>query len=72
MLDAHPEISCPSEQLTRELAKNLRKCSAAYNECFTIADDRTGGQGVRPISKQAVERIFACHVQVMAEDTAQG
>jgi hypothetical protein len=72
MLDVHPEISCPSEQLTSELAKNLQQFYAAYNEGLAIADDRTGGQGVQPISKQAVERIFACHVQVMAEDTAQG
>lgn len=72
MLDAHPQISCPSQQLTSELAKNLQQFYAAYNEGLAIADDRTGGQGVRPISKQAVERIFACHVQVMAKDSAQG
>ena len=72
MLDAHPEVSCPSEQGFSEIFKNLRAFYAGYNDMLKILDRRTGGQGIRPVSPQAVERIFACHLQVLAEDAAQG
>ena len=62
MLDAHPEISCPSEQGTSEIAKNLRAFYVGYNDMLKIRDRRTGGQGIRPVSPQAVERIFAWHL----------
>lgn len=47
LLDAHPTISCPSEQNLAYLIKHLRSLSHDYHKVIKEMDRRTARQGVR-------------------------
>ncbi|MEK9594743.1 MAG: sulfotransferase [Rhodospirillaceae bacterium] len=72
MLDAHPQISCPSEHAFRTVFENLNAFYDAYNEGLELVARRTGGQKPRVVSKKAIRQMFVMHLQVMAKDASQG
>jgi hypothetical protein len=72
MLDAHPQISCPSEHAFGTVIEYLNAFYHAYNEGLELLARRTGGQKPRAVSKNAIQQMFVMHLRVMAKDASQG
>ncbi|HIE33051.1 MAG TPA: hypothetical protein EYP81_03265 [Thermodesulfobacteriaceae bacterium] len=72
ILNAHPEISCPSEHQLEILRQGLAQLLKHYNQILEKVDQLTGKQGPSPYLEEDFERIFAYMVMVAALRGAQG
>ena len=72
LINLHPQISCPSEQVLSFLYNQNQYMYESYNKLLNIADKRTGGQGIRQISQDTVKRIFKYQVHEIAVENSGG
>ncbi len=65
ILDAHPQVSCPSEHELGFLERRLDTIFAKYNAMLQVIDERTARQGPRPFTDADVTAVFR-HVVTLA------
>ena len=66
ILNAHPEISCPSEHQLEVLRQALNQLLHYYNQVLERADQLTGKQGPSLYTEEDFENIFAYMVMLAA------
>jgi hypothetical protein len=71
-LDCHPEVSCPSEHMLRDIEKGLKDLFSKYNRKLTTFDRRTGGQGAGEILEGTVTNIFRLVIIEMMDSSSLG
>ena len=72
ILNAHPEVSCPSEHQFDFFIRELPKLLDNYNKILDIVDKRTGNQGPAFFTGEDLDQIFKYIVKIAAIRGAQG
>jgi len=72
ILDAHPDVSCPSEQDFDYLRGRLQDCFSDYNGILDLKNRRTGGQPLRAVQTQDFPQIFGDALKAVIRALAGG
>jgi len=69
-LNAHPQVSCPSEHNFTALSTLVGQAIEAYNRHLEVVDRRTGGQGATLINAATVAQGFRATVAAILRQAA--
>ena len=67
ILNAHPEISCPSEHQFDALANELKRVFDQYNQLITQIDGNTARQGAATFQSSDMDKLFIQIVKIAAK-----
>jgi hypothetical protein len=71
-LNAHPEVSCPSEHALSELFRIIANDFMKYNNFLKVIDRRTGMQGADQVGSKTIAESCRYIARRIAQDAAGG